>query len=135
MAFMMIFIKFFSQHFTFDFIELFDALLFLFETSHKKTKKTTKIIMLDIEEYAKAKGIPVESIPADVFQKAQEKSLALRQTANPKAESFKKSCIVTEELFKTCASDSDSGVRLFYRFNCCIATYPIIRHSNVAFQF
>lgn len=91
--------------------------------------------MLDIEEYAKAKGIPVESIPADVFQKAQEKSLALRQTANPKAESFKKNCIDTEELFKTCASDSDSGVRLFYRFNCCIATYPIIGQSNVAFQF
>lgn len=62
--------------------------------------------MLDIEEYAKAKGITVESIPADLFEKAQETSKA----ANPKAESFQKLCNGTEELLKACASKS--GVSL-----------------------
>jgi hypothetical protein len=62
--------------------------------------------MLDIEEYAKAKGIPVESIPADVFKKAQEKSFALRKAENPKAEAFQKMCTSTQELLKSCASES-----------------------------
>mmetsp|Transcript_33265 Transcript_33265/g.37093 ORF Transcript_33265/g.37093 Transcript_33265/m.37093 type:complete len:130 (+) Transcript_33265:110-499(+) len=51
--------------------------------------------MLDIEEYAKAKGITVESIP-----------VTLRKAASPKAESFQKLCNGTEKLLKACASES-----------------------------
>jgi hypothetical protein len=72
------------------------------------------IKMLNIEEYAKAKGIPVESIPADVFKNAQEKSYALRKAENPKAEAFQKMCTSTQELLKSCASDS--GVSNAYQF-------------------
>jgi hypothetical protein len=72
--------------------------------------------MLDIEEYAKAKGIPVESIPADVFKNAQEKSYVLRKAENPKAEEFQKMCTSTQELLKSCASDSEvSKAYRFYR--------------------
>ena len=72
--------------------------------------------MLDIEEYAKAKGIPVESIPADVFKSAQEKSYALRKAENPKAEAFQKMCASTQELLKSCASNSEvSKAYRFYR--------------------
>lgn len=62
--------------------------------------------MLDIDEYAKAKGIPVESIPADVFQKAQEKSLAIRKAQDPMADTFKQMCKKSQELLTACASDS-----------------------------
>jgi hypothetical protein len=67
--------------------------------------------MLDIDEYAKAKGIPVESIPADVFQRAQDKSFAIRQARDPMADTFKQMCTKSQELLAACASDS--GVRVF----------------------
>ena len=65
--------------------------------------------MLDIEEYAKAKGIPVESIPADVFHQAQNKSFDIRKSNDPMADTFKQMCTKSQELFKACVSDS--GVR------------------------
>jgi len=67
--------------------------------------------MLDINEYAKAKGIPVESIPADVFKKAQEKSFAIRKAQDPMADTFKKMCTKSQEFLSACASES--GVRVF----------------------
>ena len=66
--------------------------------------------MLDIDEYAKAKGIPVESIPADVFKKAQEKSFAIRKAKDPMADTFRKMCTKSQELVAACASAS--GVRV-----------------------
>ena len=65
--------------------------------------------MLDINEYASAKGIPVESIPADIFQKAQEKSFAIREARDPMAYTFKQMCTKSQELLTACAGDS--GVR------------------------
>ena len=67
---------------------------------------------MDIEEYAKAKGIPVESIPADVFQKSQGKSFALRRAKDPMADTFKQMCTKSQELLATCTSES--GVRKLY---------------------
>ena len=68
--------------------------------------------MVDIEEYANAKGIPVESIPADVFQKAQDKTFALRQAKDPMADTFKQMCTKSQELLAACTSES--GVRSFH---------------------
>ena len=65
--------------------------------------------MLDINEYAKAKGIPVDSIPADIFKKAQEKSFAIRKARDPMADTFKQMCTKSQELLKACAAES--GVR------------------------
>jgi len=70
--------------------------------------------MLDIEEYAKAKGIPVESIPADVFHQAQNKSFDIRKSNDPMADTFKQMCTKSQELFKACVSDS--GVRHYSSF-------------------
>ena len=69
--------------------------------------------MLDIEEYAKTKGIPLESIPADVFDKAQGQSFALREAKDPMADTFKLMCTKSQELLAACTSES--GVRTHFR--------------------
>lgn len=66
-------------------------------------------MVLDIEEYAKSKGIPIESIPSDVFESTQKKSIKLRAVDNPKAELFKKMCLFTEGLLKTCVGSPDNN--------------------------
>jgi len=76
--------------------------------------------MLNIDEYAKAKGITVESIPVDLFKKAQENSFTLRKAANPKAESFQKMCSGTEELLKTCASESGDSSGTQFPATCMV---------------
>mmetsp|Transcript_16046 Transcript_16046/g.44380 ORF Transcript_16046/g.44380 Transcript_16046/m.44380 type:complete len:140 (-) Transcript_16046:226-645(-) len=61
---------------------------------------------MDIEEYAKTKGIPLESIPADVFEKAQGKTYAVRQAKDPMADTFKQMCTKSQELLAACTSES-----------------------------
>ncbi|VEU37663.1 unnamed protein product [Pseudo-nitzschia multistriata] len=65
--------------------------------------------MFDIQEYANAKGIPVESIPADVFDKAQGKSYAIREAKDPMADTFKEICTKSQELLAACTSESGSS--------------------------
>ncbi len=62
---------------------------------------------MNIDEYAEKKGIPVESIPADVFKKAQEESLPLRQAEDPMADTFKQMCSKSQELLAACTSESE----------------------------
>ena len=64
---------------------------------------------MNINEYAEKKGIPVESVPADVFKKAQQKSYAIRQAEDPMANKFKQMCTKSQELLAACTSDN--GVR------------------------
>jgi hypothetical protein len=67
--------------------------------------------MVDINEYAEAKGIGVESIPGDVFSSSQGKSFPIRKAKDPMADIFKHMCTKSQELLASCASDS--GVRDF----------------------
>ena len=66
--------------------------------------------MFDIQEYANAKGIPVESIPADVFDKAQGKSYAIREAKDPMADTFKEICTKSQELLAACTSESGVSI-------------------------
>ena len=69
-----------------------------------------KTISMDVQEYAKEKGIPVGSIPVNAFRKAQQAPITIRQAENSKAEAFKKLCKDTKELVDKCtASKSVSG--------------------------
>ena len=67
--------------------------------------------MSDINEYAEAKGIPLESIPADVFRRAQENSVSIRNSSDPMADTFRQMCTKSQELLTACASNA--GVREF----------------------
>lgn len=68
--------------------------------------------MVNVEEYANAKGIPMDSVPADVYKKAQGKSFAIRQAEDPMADTFRQMCTKSQELLAACTSESE--VRLFF---------------------
>jgi hypothetical protein len=69
---------------------------------------------MDVQEYAKEKGIPVGSIPVHAFRKAQQTPITIRQAENSKAEAFKKLCIDTKELVEKC--HAKKGVRSCLKF-------------------
>ena len=68
--------------------------------------------MVSVEEYADAKGIPMDSVPADVYKKAQGKSFGIRKAEDPMASTFRQMCTKSQELLAACTSES--GVRLFW---------------------
>ena len=68
---------------------------------------------MDVQEYAKEKGIPVGSIPVNAFRKAQQAPVTIRQPAESKAEAFKTLCTDTKALVDKCAAKK--GVRSSYR--------------------
>jgi hypothetical protein len=65
-------------------------------------------MVMDVQEYAKLKGIPVGAIPADAFYKAQTTdTFAIRKRMdNSKAEAFKKLCFDTKQLVENCTSQN-----------------------------
>jgi hypothetical protein len=65
------------------------------------------IMVMDIQEYAKQKGIPVGAIPAHAFRKAQTTdAFSIRKMENSKAEAFKKLCFDTKQLVQNCTSQN-----------------------------
>jgi hypothetical protein len=58
---------------------------------------------MNVEEYAKAKGIPVGSIPVREFRKAQQEAISLRQPKESKAAAFLKLCSDTKSSLEKCA--------------------------------
>ncbi|KAG7364857.1 hypothetical protein IV203_038060 [Nitzschia inconspicua] len=66
-------------------------------------------MVLDVQEYAKQKGIPVGSIPAAAFRKAQSQDFSIRQLKDSKAEAFKKLCFDTKDLLDKCTTQNKSG--------------------------
>jgi len=62
--------------------------------------------MLDVQEYAKQKGIPVGTIPVHAFRKAQETPITIRLLDDSKAEAFKKLCTDTKDLLQQCTASA-----------------------------
>lgn len=60
---------------------------------------------MDVQEYAKQKGIPVGSIPSGAFRKAQSQDFSIRQSkVGGKAEAFKTLCFDTKDLVEKCVT-------------------------------
>lgn len=72
---------------------------------------------MDVQEYAKEKGIPVGSIPVHAFRKAQQTPVTIRQAENSKAEAFKKLCTDTKELVDKCQAKKGVCAR-WEKCNC-----------------
>jgi hypothetical protein len=73
-------------------------------------------MVMDVQEYAKEKGIPVGSIPVGAFRKAQSQDFSIRQVnKDSKSEAFKKLCFDTKDLLEKCTkekkvSDENGGI-------------------------
>jgi hypothetical protein len=66
-------------------------------------------MVMDIQEYAKQKGIPVGAIPPHAFRKAQTMdAFAIRNMDknSSKAEAFKKLCFDTKKLVENCTNQN-----------------------------
>jgi hypothetical protein len=75
--------------------------------------------MLNVQEYAKEKGIPVGSIPVRAFQKAQQAPVTIRKAEDSKAEAFKSLCTDTQDLLEKCATKAGVSFYLRGRFSFC----------------
>jgi hypothetical protein len=87
--------------------------------------------MLDVEEYAKQKGIPVGAIPVEAFKKIQTEGVTLRQVqGDSKAEAFKMLCADTKELLEKCGA-AEGGVSSFLLL--LVLFHYFIEHLSIRF--
>lgn len=80
---------------------------------------------MDVEEYAKQKGIPVGAIPVEAFKKIQTEGVTLRKAkGDSKAEAFKMLCTDTKELLEKCGA-AEGGVSAILPFVLSLCVYCV----------
>jgi hypothetical protein len=69
-------------------------------------------MVMDVQEYAKQKGIPVGAIPIQAFREAQTMDkLSIRKMEHSKAEVFKTLCFDTKQLVENCIRQNKVSVK------------------------